>query len=130
MNELVVRGFTINSACYLSGYSRSLVYYKAKERHIPLDQEMSEKINEIIVQRPSYGTRRVTAMIRRSGLTVNRKKVKRHMKEMNLLHSDRKRFRKSVPRTVVVSRPSIFWGNRLHQGLHTEGGMGIFHCLP
>ena len=109
MNELVDRGFTIKNACNLSGYSRSLVYYKAKERHIPLDQEMSEKINEIIVQRPSYGTRRVTAMIRRSGLIVNRKKVKRHMKDLHLIHSYRRRFRKSVPRALVVSRPNIFW---------------------
>ena len=65
MTELIDSGFTIKNACNLSGYSRSLVYYKAKERHIPLDQEMSEKISEIIIQRPSYGTRRVTAMIRR-----------------------------------------------------------------
>ena len=98
MTELIDSGFTIKNACNLSGYSRSLVYYKAKERHIPLDQEMSEKISEIIVQRPSYGTRRVTAMIRRSGLTVNRKKVRRHMKEMNLLHSDRKRI--SIRNTI------------------------------
>ena len=78
MTEMIDNGFTIKSACNLSGYSRSLVYYNAKERHIVLDQEMSERINEIIIQRPSYGTRRVTAMIRRSGLIVNRKKVKRH----------------------------------------------------
>ena len=109
MTELIDSGFTINSAFYLSGYSRSLVYYKVKERHIPLDQEMSEKISEIIIQRLSYGTRRVTAMIRRSGLIVNRKKVKRHMKALHLIHSYRRRFRKDVSRTIVVSRPNIMW---------------------
>ena len=31
------------------------------------------------------------------------------MKELNLLHSHKKRYRKSVPRTMVVSRPNIFW---------------------
>ena len=70
---------------------------------------MSEKISEIIIQRPSYGTRRVTAMIRRSGLIVNRKKVKRHMKALHLIHSYRRRFRKDVSRTIVVSRPNIMW---------------------
>ncbi|MEM3192371.1 MAG: hypothetical protein QW292_09820 [Candidatus Parvarchaeota archaeon] len=31
------------------------------------------------------------------------------MKALNLLHRARKRFRKSVPRTMVVSRTNIFW---------------------
>ena len=30
MTEMIDNGFTIKSACNLSGYSRSLVYYKAK----------------------------------------------------------------------------------------------------
>ncbi|MEM0134516.1 MAG: IS3 family transposase [Thermoplasmatales archaeon] len=109
MTELIGKGYTIKDACTLSGYSRSLFYYEAKDRHIALDPDTSEKIMEIIIQRPSYGTRRVTAMIRRSCLIVNRKKVRRHMKALNLLHRARKRFRKSVPRTMVVSRTNIFW---------------------
>ena len=73
----------------------------------------------IITQRPSYGTRRVTVMTRRSGLIINRKKVRRHMRELNLLHSHKKRLRKSVPRTMVVPRLNIFWGGYgFHQGLH------------
>jgi hypothetical protein len=59
----------------------------------------------IITQRPSYGTRRVTVM-------------RRHMRELNLLHSHKKRLRKSVPRTMVVSRLNIFGGYGFHQGLH------------
>ncbi|MEM3858875.1 MAG: IS3 family transposase [Candidatus Micrarchaeaceae archaeon] len=109
MTELIGKGYTIKDACTLSGYSGSLFYYEAKDRHIALDPDTSEKIMEIIIQRPSYGTRRVTAMIRRSGLKVNRKKVRRHIKALNLLHRARKRFRKSVPRTMVISRKNIFW---------------------
>ena len=109
MNDLVNRGFTSRNAGRLSGYPRSLLYYRQRERYVPLDTDLKSRIEGIITQRPSYGTRRVTAMIRRSGLTVNRKKVRRHMREMNLLHSYRKRYGKSVPRTVVVSRPNIFW---------------------
>lgn len=48
-------------------------------------------------------------MLIRSGLIVNRKKVKRQMKYLNLLHSHRKTFRKSVPRAIVVTRPNPFW---------------------
>ncbi|MGC8563219.1 MAG: transposase, partial [Thermoplasmata archaeon] len=109
MNELAGRGFTMRNASRLSGYPRSLLYYRQRERSVPLDMDLEYRIESIITQRPSYGTRRVTAMIRRSGLTVNRKKVRRHMKDMNLLHSYKKRFRKTVPRTLVVSRPNIMW---------------------
>jgi putative transposase len=109
MTEMIDRGFTTRSASKLSGYPRSLLYYKRTERNVPLDPDLSSRIEDIILQRPSYGTRRVTAMLRRSGIAVSRKKVKRHMKSLNLLHSHRKKFRKSVPRTIVVSRPNIFW---------------------
>ena len=84
MNELVNIGFTMRNASRLSGYPRSLLYYRQRERNAPLDTDLKSKIEGIITQRPSYGTRRVTAMIRRSGLIVNRKKVRRHMREMNL----------------------------------------------
>ena len=109
MNELVDKGFTMRNASRLSGYPRSLLYYRQRERNVPLDTDLISRIEGIIAQRPSYGTRRVTAMIRRSGLIINRKKVRRHMKELNLLHTHKKRFRKSVPRTMAVSRPNIFW---------------------
>ena len=108
MNELVDKGFTMRNSSRLSGYPRSLLYYRQKGRNVPLDKDLKLRIEGIIAQRPSYGTRRVTEMIRRFGLTVNRKKVRRHMKELNLLHSHKKRFMKSVPRTMVVSRPNIF----------------------
>ncbi len=90
MNELAGRGFTMRNASRLSGYPRSLLYYRQRERNVPLDTDLEYRIEGIITQRPSYGTRRVTAMIRRSGLIINRKKVRRHMKEMNLLHSYKK----------------------------------------
>ena len=76
---------------------------------VRFDTDLEPRIEGIITQRPSYGTRRVTAMIRRSGLIMNRKKVRRHMKELNLLRTHKKRYRKSVPRTMVVSRLNIFW---------------------
>ena len=109
MNDLVNKGFTIKTACNLSGYSRSLVYYGRRDRNTALDPDLISRIKNIVVQRPSYGTRRVTAMIRRSGLIVNRKKVRRHMKELNVLHSTKKRYRKKVPRMLLVSRPNIMW---------------------
>ena len=65
MTSLVQYGFSRNRACELSGYSRSLLYYKQRKRSIPMDPFLESRINEIVSERPSYGTRRVTAMIRR-----------------------------------------------------------------
>ena len=69
-------------------------------------------------------------MIKRSGLIVNRKRVKRHMKEMNLLHGYRKRFRKSVPRTIVVPRPNVFWETDFTKVyIHREGWSYFTACI-
>ncbi|MEM3859557.1 MAG: IS3 family transposase [Candidatus Micrarchaeaceae archaeon] len=108
MTSPIKMEFKVKNESKLSGYPRSLFYYKKRERIVPLNKDLSSKIEDEIIQRPSYRTRRVTAMIRRSGLIVNRKKVRRYMKALNLLHRARKRFRKSVPRTMVVSRTNIF----------------------
>ncbi|MEM0195897.1 MAG: hypothetical protein QW478_12415 [Candidatus Micrarchaeaceae archaeon] len=48
-------------------------------------------------------------MIRRSDLTVNRKRLRGHIKALNFLHSYGIGTNKSVPRTIVVSKTNIFW---------------------
>ena len=69
----------MRNASRLSGYPRSLLYYRQRERNVLFDTDLKSRIEGIIAQRPSYGTRRVTAMIRRSGLIINRKKVRNHI---------------------------------------------------
>ena len=68
---------------------------------------------------------RVTAMIRRSGLIVNRKKVKRNMKDLHLIHSYRRRFGKDVSRTIVVSRPNIVWETDFTKHTYRARGRSI-----
>lgn len=109
MTSLVQYGFSRNRACELSGYSRSLLYYKPRKRSIPMDPFLESRINEIVSERPSYGTRRVTAMIRRAGHSVNRKRVRRHMLAMGLVDSRKKRMRMKSPRAIVVSTPNRMW---------------------
>jgi putative transposase len=45
---------------------------------------LKHRIDAIYTQRPFYGSRRITAQLRREGEEVNRKAVQRHMREMGI----------------------------------------------
>lgn len=67
----------------LLSLNRSSLYY----RPLPPSSEeiaLKHRIDEIYTQYPFYGSRRVTAQLRREGGGVNRKAVQRHMREMGI----------------------------------------------
>lgn len=45
---------------------------------------MKHRIDELYTESPFYGSRRITACLRREGKMVNRKQVQRHMREMGI----------------------------------------------
>ena len=110
MNDLVMKGFPKSRSAYLTGTARSMIYYQRRKREPQYDPDLERRISDIVMERPSYGTRRVTAMIRRSGSRIGRNRVRRHMRHMNLVTTHKKVHRKYVPRTVVVARPNILSG--------------------
>ena len=61
-------------------------------------QQVLEAIEKVALEYPSYGVRRITAMLHRSGITANRKKVYRIMKLANLVR------KRSVRRHVIIKR--------------------------
>jgi len=71
------REIPIQRACKLVGIPRSTYYYEPKEREPwPVDPEVREAVLDVCRERPSFGYRRVTAMVRRDlGKPVNHKKV-------------------------------------------------------
>jgi transposase InsO family protein len=80
---------SINRATQLLNVSRS-GYYKWKgEIDDPAssidDMAVRDKIQDIALEYPRYGYRRVTAELRNQGYTINRKRVLRLMREDNLL---------------------------------------------
>lgn len=109
MSYLTDRGISITLSSQLSGMSRQSFHYRPKERIHSLDTEIGTKIMEIVEQRPSYGTRRVTALIRRSGTAISRKKVQRHMRAMNLTKAHNGRHRNRLPRRILVTRLNRLW---------------------
>jgi len=79
----------VSKASRLSGFPKSSYYYyyrpaqqHADNRRKPrLDLSVLQAIENEVMQHPSYGVRRVTAMLRRrSGIIASRKKVYRLMK--------------------------------------------------
>ena len=110
MNDLVMKGTPRSRSAYLTGIARSMIYYQRRKREPQYDADLERRISEIVTERPSYGTRRVTAMIHRSGIRVGRNRIRRHMRHMNLVTTHKKVHRKHVPRTVVVARPNILSG--------------------
>jgi putative transposase len=79
--------------CQLGEVGRAGFY---RWRHRPpaadTDMDLRDEIQRIALEWPCYGQRRVTAELRRRGWTVNRKRVRRIMREDNLLCLRRRKF--------------------------------------
>ena len=65
------------------GLNRSGLYYKPVPPS-PEELALKHRIDEIYTAHPFYGSRRITAQLRREGHLVNRKAVQRHMQEMGI----------------------------------------------
>jgi putative transposase len=86
-----------------------MIYYQRRKREPQYDADLEKRISHVVEERPSYGTRRVTAMIRRSGSRMGRNRIRRHMRHMNLISTRKKVHRKHVLRKIVVARPNMMW---------------------
>jgi putative transposase len=83
----------VQHLCKLAGVSRAS-YYRRFEAHAPreADVELTSHIQLLSLRHRFYGYRRITALLRRSGLVVNAKRVQRLMREDNLIALRRKPF--------------------------------------
>ena len=59
-------------------------YYAYKKENPDTDEELKNKINKIYGTRPDYGSRRITEILRRGGILINRKRTIRLMEEMGI----------------------------------------------
>ena len=104
--------------CDVLGCVRSSYYYRAKQ---PDETELKAAIETVATEWPTYGYRRVTAQLRRQGWAVNRKRVRRLMREMDLQAKIKHKKRKttnsehSFPRypnlvqDLEIMRPDQVW---------------------
>ena len=88
------RGLTIERMVELGRVSRS-GFYRFDRDDPPRpdsDMELRDAIHRIALQWPSYGRPRITAELRRQGWTVNHKRVRRLLREDNLLCLRKRKF--------------------------------------
>ncbi len=74
--------------------ARSIYYYKGTQgiQKQEEDADLRDRIEEIVVEYPRYGYRRVTAQLRREGIMVNKKRIQRIMQEEGLICKIKKRW--------------------------------------
>lgn len=71
----------VTAQAKLLSLNRTGIYYKPAPVS-PGEIAVKRRIDEIYTQHPYYGSRRITAQLRREGIPVNRKRVQRYMREM------------------------------------------------
>ena len=119
MESLKQNGYTVKDACEALGFSRSSYYLSkqpqaTKEYHLALrDTELIERIKAIKADHPFWGYRRVRAwLLHRDKVLVNEKRIRRVMKQNNLMvivpvYKAKRTPLKSKPR---ADRPKQYWG--------------------
>ena len=111
---------SLRRALAYSGSSRQLYYYRPKTRKLGLDASVVERVKQVALKRPSFGTRRMAAVLTRElGTPVNRKKVQRifralnwvspYMKKSEIIHSHAKLLKPETPNTLWEADMTYIW---------------------
>jgi len=77
---------SINRQCQLLSLCRSSYYYREhrNELSVEFDYCLVRRIDQLYLDRPFYGSRRMTATLKSEGHEVNRKRIQRLMREMGV----------------------------------------------
>jgi putative transposase len=112
------------------GLSRSSLYYQPVSPS-PAELAAKHRIDELYLEFPYYGARRMAAQLRREGMPIDRKTARKYMQEMDLIAlypapnlSKRQSEQQVFPyllRDVRPAAPNEVWGTdityiRLRQG--------------
>ena len=121
-------GLSVRKQCALLGVARSGIYRQPAPPE-PDELALMRWLDEQYLATPFYGSRRMTAELRKAGRQVNRKRVRRLMRLMGLeaLGPKPKTSRRSAQhrvypyllRGLTIDRPNQVWAARHH--LHPDG---------
>jgi len=114
------KNLSLRRQCTLLGLNRSSWYVPAPVGDESAEnQRVMDRINAIYTDHPFYGSRKLTAVLRREGYRVNRKRVRRLMRAMGLVsiapkpNTSRPHPQQAVYpyllRGVVIERPNQVW---------------------
>lgn len=110
---------SISAQAQLLGLNRTSLYYQP----VPVSEQelaLKHRIDEVYIAYPFYGSRKITEQLRREGHMVNRKAVRRHMREMGLCaiypgpnlskRAHQAAIHPYLLRNVTASYPNHVWG--------------------
>ena len=83
MIDRLNKHLSLTRQCQLLGLSRSSLYYQPAPDNTE-DLALMALIDRQFLETPYYGSRKMTAWLRREGHVVNRKRVRRLMRQMGL----------------------------------------------
>ena len=118
MIQVLADDYPVSLLCDLLACPRSSYYYQPTLQD---ETEVKSAIEEVVIEWPTYGYRRVTKQLRRKGRTVNKKRVQRLMRGMGLSVKTRRKARKTTnsqhdfPRypnlvqDIAIVRPDQVW---------------------
>lgn len=112
IHTMLEHQLSLRKSLRYAGCSRTMYYYEPSPRMLEPDPVFVEKTKEIALQRPSYGTRRMAAMLSRElNQPVNRKRVRRIFHVLNWIEPSKTKSEiiRSAVKTVKASRPYELW---------------------
>lgn len=110
--------YPISRICKVLDCARSSCYYQPVARD---EQPLRDAIEQVATDWPTYGYRRITAQLRRQGMVVNSKRVRRIMREMGLQAKVRRRKKRTtnsqhgfhryanLVQDLTIKRPDQVW---------------------
>jgi putative transposase len=114
----LIPDYPVERVCKALDFSRSSFYYQGEE---PDEQALKKAIDELAAAWPTYGYRRITAMLQRQSWHVNRKRVLRIMREKGLLRPKKPKKQRTtnsrhshsrypnLVENLAVARPDQVW---------------------
>lgn len=102
--------FSERAVCRLLKFSRSTYRYKSKNSN----QAIIEKLEDLALKNPRFGSPRLAALLRRQGVVINHKKAARLCKVAGLTLKRRRKKRFKIQRAFVpaikADKPMTIWG--------------------
>ena len=94
---------SLRKSLLLAGVSKTAWYYTKKPRSIALNKTVSQTVQRIGINRPTYGTRRMAAAVSRDLKTaVNRKQIRRIFHKLGWIEPAK------TKRDIMVSKKKLF----------------------
>jgi putative transposase len=111
--QLRTEDYPVTSICQVLGVPRSSFYH---QRKVDENAGLRVLLHDLAAQYPTYGYRRLTALVRRQGWQVNHKRVQRLLSEMGLQRPvQRRRTRTTDSRHAFQRYPNLVAGLKAHR---------------